>query len=75
MPEVEETFCFQGMNQLGTPKWRIVRTQRSVVKINLWTRIDDTICRYGNMSLQASEISDNVVEFQGTYCEVGTDCS
>jgi len=32
MPEAEETFCFQGMNWLGIPKWRIVRTQRSVVK-------------------------------------------
>jgi len=63
------------MNQLGITKWRIVHTQRSVVKINLWARIDDTICRYGNMSLQASEMSDSVVEFQGTFCEVRTDCS
>jgi hypothetical protein len=63
------------MNQLGIPKWRIVRTQRSVVKINLWARIDDTICRYGNMSLQVSVASDSVVEFQRTYCEVGTDFS
>jgi len=75
MPEVEETCCFQYMNQLGIAKWRKVRTRRTVVKINLWARIDDTICRYGNMSLQASEISDSVVEFQGTYCEVGIDCS
>jgi len=61
------------MNWLGIPKWRIVFTQRSIVKINLWTRIDDTICHYGNVSLQTSEISDSMVEFQGTYFETGTD--
>ena len=33
------------------------------------------ICHYGNVSLQASEISDSVVEFQGTYSENGADCS
>jgi hypothetical protein len=73
--KLKKLFCFKVINWLGIPKWKIVCTQRSVVKINLCTRIDDTICHYGNVSLHASEISDSMVEFQGTYCEVGTDCS